>query len=140
MRHYDAVFFDAANTLLYPFPSVGEIYAEVAGRYGVTTSGAAVQRAFGQAWSHTQTLAQRDPVRYGVGEPDGRRFWHTLVHAVFAQIALPEDFDRFFDPLDCFVFSYYFCDVKNRWAKLATDQHYPKWQLEFAGFYIFFSS
>jgi putative hydrolase of the HAD superfamily len=99
MRHYDAVFFDAANTLLYPFPSVGEIYAEVAGRYGITTSGPAVQRAFGQAWGNTQALAQGDPVRYGVGEPDGRRFWHTLVHEVFAQIALPDDFDTFFDEL-----------------------------------------
>ena len=99
MHNYDAVFFDAANTLLYPFPSVGEIYATVAGRYGVTTSGPIVQGAFRQAWVKTQTLAQRDPVRYGVGEPDGRRFWHTLVHEVFAQIALPKDFDTFFDEL-----------------------------------------
>jgi putative hydrolase of the HAD superfamily len=99
MRNYDVVFFDAANTLLYPFPSVGEIYAEVAGRYGVTTSGSAVQGAFRQAWAKTQLLAQDDPVRYGVGEPDGRRFWHTLVHEVFAQIALPRDFESFFDEL-----------------------------------------
>jgi putative hydrolase of the HAD superfamily len=99
MRKYDAIFFDAANTLLYPFPSVGDIYAEVAGRYGVTTTGAVVQRAFKQAWSRVQTLAQHDPVRYGVGEPDGRRFWHTLVHEIFTQIALPQDFDGFFDEL-----------------------------------------
>jgi putative hydrolase of the HAD superfamily len=99
MHNYDAVFFDAANTLLYPFPSVGEIYAEVAGRYGVTTSGAVVQGAFRRAWGTTQRLAQHDPVRYGVGEPDGRRFWHTLVHEVFTQIALPQDFDTFFDEL-----------------------------------------
>jgi putative hydrolase of the HAD superfamily len=99
MRKYDAIFFDAANTLLYPFPSVGDIYAEVASRYGVTTTGAAVQRAFRQAWGQMQQWAQHDPVRYGVGEPDGRRFWHTLVHEVFTQIALPRDFDTFFDEL-----------------------------------------
>lgn len=99
MRKYDAVFFDAANTLLYPFPSVGDIYAEVAGRYGVSTTGTEVQRAFRHAWGSMQTLAQRDPVRYGVGESDGRRFWHALVHEVFAQIALPEAFDAFFDEL-----------------------------------------
>ena len=46
MRKYDAVFFDAANTLLYPYPSVGAVYAQVAERYGVSTSAEAVQRAF----------------------------------------------------------------------------------------------
>jgi putative hydrolase of the HAD superfamily len=99
MRRYDAVFFDAANTLLYPYPSVGNIYAEVARKYGVVTTGTEVQRAFGRAWARGQTLAQSDPVRYGVGEPDGRRFWYALVHEIFAQIALPEDFDAFFDEL-----------------------------------------
>lgn len=97
MRNYDAVFFDAANTLLYPYPSVGAVYAEVAARYGVTTTAETVQAAFRRAWSEIQ--ATTDPVRYGVGEPDGRRFWHALVHATFAQVALPEDFEAFFDEL-----------------------------------------
>ena len=97
MRNYDAVFFDAANTLLYPYPSVGAVYAEVAARYGVTTTADAVQTAFGGAWAEAQAVT--DPVRYGVGEPDGRRFWHALVHATFAQIALPDDFEGFFDEL-----------------------------------------
>ena len=96
MRNYDAVFFDAANTLLYPYPSVGAVYAEVAARYGVTTTADAVQAAFRQAWSDAQ--AATDLARYG-GEPDGRRFWHALVHATFAQIALPDDFEAFFDEL-----------------------------------------
>ena len=99
MRKYDAVFFDAANTLLYPYPSVGDIYAEVAERYGVATHGATVQQAFGKAWTNVQALAQDDPVRYGVGEPDGRSFWRILVHDVFSQIALPDAFDAFFEEL-----------------------------------------
>jgi len=99
MQTYDAVFFDAANTLLYPYPSVGTVYAQVAARYGVTTTAAAVQNAFRHAWRVAQRMAQDDPVRYGVGESDGRRFWHTLVHATFEQIALPQDFDVFFDEL-----------------------------------------
>lgn len=99
MRTYDAVFFDAANTLLYPFPSVGAVYAQVAARYGVTTTAEAVQQGFRRAWVTAQALAQRDPVRYGVGEPDGRRFWHALVHATFEPIAVPEDFEAFFDEL-----------------------------------------
>ena len=97
MRNYDAVFFDAANTLLYPYPSVGAVYAEVAARYGVTTTTAAVQAAFRRSWGEAQ--ATSGPVRYGVAEPDGRRFWHALVHATFAQIALPDDFETFFDEL-----------------------------------------
>lgn len=97
MRNYDAVFFDAANTLLYPYPSVGAVYAEVAARYGVTTTADAVQAAFRQAWTEAQ--AATGTARYGVDEPDGRRFWHALVHATFAQIALPEDFEAFFDEL-----------------------------------------
>ena len=99
MPKYEAVFFDAANTLLYPYPSVGEVYAQVAGRYGVATTGEAVQGAFRQAWGTVETLASHDPVRYGVGEPDGRRFWHTLVHATFRQLTLPERFDDFFEEL-----------------------------------------
>ena len=99
MRKYDVVFFDAANTLLYPYPSVGEVYAQVARRYGVETTGQAVQRAFRQAWGTVETLARNDPVRYGVGEPDGRRFWHTLVHATFSKLTVPEHFDDFFEEL-----------------------------------------
>jgi putative hydrolase of the HAD superfamily len=99
MRPYDAIFFDAANTLLYPFPSVGILYADVAARYGIRTTAEAVQSAFRQAWRQTQEQVRQDPVRYGVGEPDGRRFWHALVDATFSQIGLPDDFDTFFDEL-----------------------------------------
>jgi putative hydrolase of the HAD superfamily len=99
MRNYDAVFFDAANTLLYPYPSVGAVYAEVAARYGVTTTADAVQAAFRRSWAEANAAADSDPVRYGVGEPDGRRFWHALVHATFTKIELPKDFEAFFDEL-----------------------------------------
>ena len=97
VRNYDAVFFDAANTLLYPYPSVGAVYAEVAARYGVTTTAEAVQAAFRQSWGEAQSTT--GPVRYGVTEPDGRRFWRDLVHATFAQITVPGDFEAFFDEL-----------------------------------------
>ncbi len=114
MRTYDAVFFDAANTLLYPFPSVGTQYAEVAARYGVTTTEDAVQRAFRHAWGQVQTQSEQDPTRYGIGEPDGHRFWHALVHATFTQIALPEAFDTFFD------------EVYERFAAAAAYRLYPE--------------
>ena len=99
MRTYDAVFFDAANTLLYPFPSVGSQYAEAAARHGVSTTADAVQRAFRQAWGEVQAKSEQDPTRYGIGEPDGYRFWRALVHATFEQIGLPESFEAFFEEL-----------------------------------------
>ena len=99
MRTYDAVFFDAANTLLYPSPSVGSQYAEVAARYGVSATPDAVQHAFRRAWPEVQAQSEQDPTRYGIGEPDGYRFWRALVRATFEQIALPESFEAFFDEL-----------------------------------------
>lgn len=114
MRPYDAVFFDAANTLLYPFPSVGSQYAEVAARYGVTTTADEVQHAFRHAWGEVQAQSEQDPTRYGIGEPDGRRFWQALVQATFTQIALPETFDRFFD------------ELYTRFAAAAAYQLYPE--------------
>ena len=55
--------------------------------------------AFRRSWAEANAAADSDPVRYGVGEPDGRRFWHALVHATFAKIELPKDFEAFFDEL-----------------------------------------
>lgn len=129
MRTYDAVFFDAANTLLYPFPSVGAQYTEVAGRYGVTTTADAVQQAFRRAWSQVQAQSEQDPTRYGIGEPDGRRFWQALVHATFTQLALPEVFDTFFD------------ELYERFAAAAAYRLYPETltvlqQLRHAGYLV----
>src|SRR4029450_12876059 len=67
MHKYDAVFCDPANTLLSPFPSVGDIYAQVASRYSVTTTGTEVQHAFRQGWGKMQTVAERERGREGRG-------------------------------------------------------------------------
>ena len=49
-RKLRAVTFDAGGTLLYPHPSVGEIYAKAARRHGVDASAEAMEAAFRQAW------------------------------------------------------------------------------------------
>ena len=56
-----------------------------------------MQTAFRRSWGEAQSAT--GPVRHGVTEPDGRRFWRDLVHATFAQIAVPGDFEAFFDEL-----------------------------------------
>jgi putative hydrolase of the HAD superfamily len=48
-----AVTFDAGGTLLYPHPSVGHIYAETAGRHGLTTDAGAMEEAFRRAWAES---------------------------------------------------------------------------------------
>jgi putative hydrolase of the HAD superfamily len=98
-KRFSAIFFDAANTLLYPEPPVGELYARTARKYGVNASAADVQTHFRRSWETLQTRAVGEPVRYGIGEADGRRWWHTLVAETFRPLGMPHPFDVFFDEL-----------------------------------------
>jgi putative hydrolase of the HAD superfamily len=98
-KRFRAVFFDAANTLLYPDPPVGELYARMARKYGVNVSAADVQAHFRRSWEALQAQAVGDPVRYGIGEADGRRWWHALVAETFRPLGMPQPFDVFFDEL-----------------------------------------
>jgi putative hydrolase of the HAD superfamily len=98
-RRFSAVFFDAANTLLYPEPPVGELYARTAQRYGVNVGAADVQAQFRRSWEALQGKAGGDPVRYGIGEADGRRWWHALVAETFRPLGMPHPFDVFFNEL-----------------------------------------
>ena len=88
-KRFSAVFFDAANTLLHPDPPVGELYARTARKYGVDVGGADVQAQFRRSWEALQGKAVSDPVRYGIGEADGRRWWHALVAETFRPLGLP---------------------------------------------------
>ena len=96
---FSAVFLDAANTLVHPEPSVGELYARTARKYGVNVAVPAVQGEFRRSWEVLQARAVGDPVRYGIGEADGRRWWKALVAETFRPLGLPQPFDVFFDEL-----------------------------------------
>jgi len=98
-RRFSAVFFDAANTLLHPDPPVGELYARTARKYGVNVGSADVQEQFRRSFEALQTKAVGDPVRYGIGEADGRRWWQALVAETFRPLGLPQPFEVFFDEL-----------------------------------------
>jgi putative hydrolase of the HAD superfamily len=98
-KQFSVVFFDAANTLLYPDPPVGELYARTARKYGVHVSVADVQAQFRRSWEALQVRAVDDPARYGIGEADGRRWWHALVAETFRPLGMPQRFDVFFDEL-----------------------------------------
>src|SRR5919197_81667 len=96
---FSAVFFDAANTLVHPKPPVGELYAQTARKYGLDVSAADVQAEFRRSWEILQAKAAGDPVRYGSGEADGRRWWHALVAETFRPLGTPQPFEVFFDEL-----------------------------------------
>ncbi len=95
-----AVSFDAAGTLIHPVRPVGELYAEVAARHGVTVAPAALHERFRRAFGGAPPLAFPGAP---AGELRGREkaWWRAVVGEVFAGIPFP-DFDAYFDELFAF--------------------------------------
>jgi len=93
---YKVIFFDAGGTLFHPFPSVGEIYQRVAGRYGCEADAEQLEGSFREAWQ------KRDGLSSLVGhssEKKERDWWHSLVLEVFSQMGGVDDFESLFAEL-----------------------------------------
>lgn len=93
---YKAVFFDAGGTLFHPFPSVGQIYHEVAFKHGLRAGPHEIESRFRQIWR------QRDGMVSLVAhssEKIEKEWWRDLVREVFAGFGLFKDFDAFFQEL-----------------------------------------
>ena len=97
----DALFLDAAGTLLRPAGGVAERYAAVAGGLGVHAPADQVGRCFRAAFG-----AERDAARaqgrlaYGQTLEEGRAFWRRVVTQAFAPwCSDPLARDRIFDRL-----------------------------------------
>lgn len=90
-----AVFFDAGGTLLYPHPSVGEIYARVASEHGVQTQPDLLNQIFHEVWD------QKDGLSMAVfsDEKSEKNWWREIVREVFDRVAKFEHFEDFFDDL-----------------------------------------
>jgi putative hydrolase of the HAD superfamily len=84
LKEIQAVFFDAGGTLLYPHPSVGEIYARTARKHGLVVESRRMEKAFRAAWAecHTQEPLGQSSQAYAM------EWWR---HVVF----------RTLDLLDC---------------------------------------
>ena len=91
-----AVFFDAGGTLFQPYPSVGEIYSEVAGRYGLKADPHQMEQVFHRAWEERDGLAS---LSNRSGEKEERFWWKALVAEVFSRFGKIRDFDAFFEEL-----------------------------------------
>ncbi len=83
-----AVLFDIGGTLIHPHPSVGAIYARVAGRHGVPVEPALIDRRFSQLWKEKKALRQ----------PLERSWWRSLVTEIFSGHAF-RDVEAVFDDL-----------------------------------------
>jgi len=90
-----AVTFDVGGTLIQPWPSVGDVYAEVAARHGVAAAGAAELNArFRSCWTRRREFQ------------DSRAGWEALVDEVFQGLCpeppsrtfFPELYERFSQP------------------------------------------
>ena len=100
LDRFRAVLFDAAHTLFDVEPSVGEVYARAARKYGVDVSGAELEGLFAKQW---KALRRLEPDTLETSEARERAWWEDLVRRVFAEVAsadaLDSRFDAFFSEL-----------------------------------------
>lgn len=84
---FQAVLFDAAETLFTTRGSVGEIYGSVAQKYGSKVPPEVIQAAFREHFRGAGPLAPEAE----------RQWWKDIVFAVFNDVGMVENFDHFFD-------------------------------------------
>jgi len=84
---YEVVLFDAAETLFTTRGTVGEIYAEVARRYGSSSPASSIQDAFIRQFRHSGPLTTDNE----------KLWWKEVVYRVFDDVGMVADFDRFFE-------------------------------------------
>jgi len=96
------IFFDAADTLFDVKGSVGEVYCNLARKYGVTSDRDTIQQAFVKALDAAPppVFAAQDPQEIKSCE---RLWWFDVMHHVFYRVGMFEGFDEYFEE----VFAYF---------------------------------
>ncbi|MBI5014782.1 MAG: HAD-IA family hydrolase [Deltaproteobacteria bacterium] len=90
------VLFDAGNTLIRVRPGVGNVYAAVAARHGVTIDGAALDPLFQAEFRRRRSDFVRDVSRPHSAARE-RAWWGGLVEAVFRAAGAWEAFEGVFE-------------------------------------------
>lgn len=91
-----AILFDAGGTLVRVHPSVGDVYAAEAARFGVEISAETLNEHFGEAWRRLRPqVNHKSPFR--TSEADERAWWRSLVEAVFDAVGVRASFGNRFD-------------------------------------------
>jgi putative hydrolase of the HAD superfamily len=93
-----AIFFDAAGTLMKPNRSVGESYAKFAAKYGVTVTPSDLSARFRVCFGKAPRLAFPGASEETVAALE-RDWWKQVVAQVFEPWRPFERFDAFFDEL-----------------------------------------
>ena len=96
-RRYEVIFFDAGGTLLYPYPSVGAVYAEVGERHGIHCSPSEIEQAFRVIWQEMQQEREGRALRYGANEAEAKGWWKQVVEAVFREVGVRQDLSAYFE-------------------------------------------
>ncbi len=91
----EAVSFDAAGTLFFPNPSVGEIYASVMAERGLLLDASSLERAFKAAFARERkdpSIPDREMREYA--------YWKRIVRASISDLTpIPPSFDSLFQEL-----------------------------------------
>jgi putative hydrolase of the HAD superfamily len=85
---------DVGQTLLFPHPSLGDVYAEVAGAHDLEIDSEWAESTFQRAWRATQ--AEQVGLIYGRTHEDAVGFWARVVGRMFDEAPLPESVLRGF--------------------------------------------
>ncbi|HSP05991.1 MAG TPA: HAD-IA family hydrolase [Acidobacteriota bacterium] len=96
-KRYRCIYFDAGNTLLRVYPSIGFIYADTARRYGARLDEEAVEASFRALWNNTAPLVSNEGHRLSYERE--KDWWRDIVMHVFRDHVRFEDFNTFFDEL-----------------------------------------
>ena len=83
---------DVGNTLLFPEPSVGWVYAKAASTYGVNIAADEAEWRFAAAWRDTER-AQSGLV-YGTSHAEALDFWLCVVRKCFMPDGVDDDIAR----------------------------------------------
>jgi putative hydrolase of the HAD superfamily len=94
---WKGIFFDAGNTLLSVYPSVGSIYADAARRSGIEITEEEIERSFRETWKQSSPLVSNEGHRLTYERE--RDWWKYLVREVFRDHIDKMDFDQFFEEL-----------------------------------------
>ena len=98
MTRIEAVFFDAAGTLIAVNGSVGGIYARLAQAHGKTVTVADLEAGFGRAFAAAPPMAFPGAVAGEIPALE-KQWWRNLVFQVFSPLGPFPAFDAYFEEL-----------------------------------------
>lgn len=98
-RRPHTIFFDVGGTLLRAFPSVGEIYVELAARHGIAGEPREVERRAKRSFFERKTREREDPAAtpHTATMDLARDFWREVVRDAFGSASDSPRFEAFFD-------------------------------------------